>query len=275
MKPFVILLSLLLMCGCESHSRSTRSNVMEYLYPKDTEAPLPNPQGARLQLPLSIGIAFVPSQTGRYRDYAIAGFDEKPLLEVVRKSFIDRPWVKQIKIIPSSYLTPQGGFDNLEQVGRLYQVDVIVLVSVDQIQYSDPNLLSLTYYSIVGAYVLPGNTNDTRTLIDAAAFDVNSRVFLLRAPGQSHLGGHSTGVGDEAALRRKSHEGLQVAMTDLAKNLDEEVNGFKAEVQSGERKEVTIIDREGRSLRAGGAAGFWEAVVASGLCLALIMRRRV
>lgn len=255
------LLVLLAMPGCntpETHVR--RSSLMDYLYPKEKSAPVPNPAGARLKLPLRLGVAFVPGGTASWRvQNLMAPGQEKPLLDVVRQSFKDKPWVSEIKLIPSAYLRPGGGFENMDQVARMYGVDVMALVSVDQVQHTDPRWYSFTYLSIVGAYVLPGDANDTITLIDAAVYDVASHTFLLRAPGQSRMKGSSTWAHREVQLREHSARGLQAAMTDLAKNLDEEVGAFKAEVASGDRKDVDVVDRQGVSLRQSGGRNFGGA----------------
>ena len=245
----VIVLVLLLFTGCSTFGpqrRHFRSNLVDYLYPSGM--PSRSHAAARLQLPLKIGIAFVPSQQGTLDPQS-----EQRLADIVRKGFAGRDWVGQITTIPSSYLEMRGGFDNLEQVARLMDVDVVALVSVDQIQYSDPTMLSLLYISIVGEYVLPGDRNDTRTLIDVAVVDVNSHSFLLRAPGTSRIGGMATPVEGERVLRKKSDEGLRLAMVDLTRNLDTEVASFKASVASGARENVDIVTREGKSIRGGGA----------------------
>jgi len=249
----------------ETHVR--RSSLLDYLYPKEKAAPAPNPAGARLKLPLRLGIAFVPGGGHSWRvQNLLAPGQEKPLLDVVKHSFKDKPWVGEIKLVPSTYLRAGGGFENMDQVARMYGVDVMALVSVDQIQYTDPKWYSFTYLSVVGAYVLPGDANDTRTLIDAAVYDVASHTFLLRAPGQSQLKGSSTWAYRERQLREHSGKGLALAMEDLAKNLDAEVAAFKAEVASGERKDVDVVDRQGVSLRQsggrnfGGAFGWLEAL---------------
>lgn len=275
------IVALLAASGCqEPRTISHRSGLMEYLYPKRKDAPAPNPSGARLHLPLRLGIVFVPSQYGSWRvANLIPAAGEKPLLDIVKGTFKDKPWVKDIKVIPSSYLTPSGGFDNLDQVSRLYGVDVVALVSVDQIQYTDPKWYSFAYLSIIGAYVLPGDANDTRTLIDAAVFDVPTRTFLLRAPGQSLVKGSSTLVDRERRLREASSKGLELAMQELAKNLVAEVDTFKAEVAAGDRKDVDVIDRQGQSLRATGGRGFggaagWEAVAALALAAGAALNRR-
>ena len=43
----------------------------------------------------------------------------------------------------------------------MFGIDVIVLLSYDQVQFRDEGLLSLTYWTVVGAYTIPGEKNDT------------------------------------------------------------------------------------------------------------------
>jgi len=274
-------LILLTSLGCnEPHTTTRRSSLMDYLYPKKQAAPTPNPAGARLKLPLRLGIAFVPAGTSSWRvPNLMAPGQEKPLLDVVKQSFKDRPWISEIKLVPSNYLRPEGGFENMDQVARMYGVDVMALVSVDQIQYTDPRWYSFTYLSIVGAYVLPGDANDTRTLIDAAVYDVASHTFLLRAPGQSQIKGSSTWAHREVQLREHSGKGMQMAMADLAKNLDAEVGAFKAEIASGDRKDVDVVDRKGVSLRESGGKNFggsfgWLELLGGLLALGAAFRMR-
>jgi rhombotail lipoprotein len=249
MRNRIVLLLLVLLCGCSLYGpqrRHYRSNLVDYLFPAGMPS---HPRAtARLQLPLKVGIAFVPGEP-----QTVDPQQEQRLLGIVRKAFVGRDWVGQIQVIPSTYLTTRGGYDNLEQVAQLMNVDVIALVSVDQIQYSDPTALSILYLSIVGEYVLPGDHNDTRTMIDVAVVDVRSRSFLLRAPGTSRIGGMATPVEGDRVLRSKSGEGMRLAMVDLTKNLDTEIGSFKATVASGERSDVDIVTREGKSIRAGGA----------------------
>jgi rhombotail lipoprotein len=251
-------LAVLGILGCNKPQTTTRrSSLMDYLYPKQQSAPAPNPAGARLKLPLKLGIAFVPGGSASWRvQNLMAPGQEKPLLEVVKQSFKDKPWVADIKLVPSTYLRSGGGFENMDQVARMYGVDVMALVSVDQIQYTNPEWYSLAYISIVGAYVLHGDANDTRTLIDAAVYDVASHTFLLRAPGQSQVKGRAAWVNLPRQLREDSEKGMQAAMNDLAKNLGAEVASFKAEVASGDRKDVDVVDRQGVSLRQSGGRNF-------------------
>ncbi len=269
------LLGLVLLLGC-SFARQVhrRSNLMSYLYPKATEAPQPSTQGVRLRLPLRVGIAFVPSEapSGPYggASAALPGTVEKSLLNVLRDAFKSRDWVKEVVVIPSTYLTPGGGFANLDQVSQMFGVDVIALVSIDQFQSSDPYPISFLYLSIVGAYVLPLDHNDTRTLIDTAVFYVPARRFLLRAPGQSRITGHSTAVDVADSMRERSYRGLSMAMTDLSVNLSKEVDAFKQDIISGERNDVDVINKQGTSIRTSGSIGWLWAL---SLLLVVAMRR--
>jgi rhombotail lipoprotein len=269
---------LLLLTGC-SFQRNIRrsSNLMNYLYPVGEGTPREATDVA-LQLPLRLGITFVPADSSSNRwigGPGVAPADiERDLLEIVKKSFTGREWVREIVVIPSGYLTPGGGFQNLDQISKMFNVDVIALASVDQIQSSNPRRMSFLYLTIVGAYVLPLDKNDTRTLIDVAVFHVPSRTFLLRAPGQSHITGSSTAMDVYPTLADKSKRGLTLAMQDVSKNLDDEVKRFKASIASGERRDVDIITTKGESVRKSGSFSWLEAAAALLLAGVLLLARR-
>jgi rhombotail lipoprotein len=233
---------------------------MSYLYPEGARAPEAASGAVSLQLPLRLGIAFVPGDekygSGAWSDTIGPADLEKDMLEVLKHSFQGKEWVREIVPIPSQYLMAGGGFANLDQVARLYKTDVIALISVDQLQSSDPGRLSFLYLSIIGAYTLPLDRNETRTLIDVAAFHVPSRTFLLRAPGTSRIEGHSTAVEVAETLRNKSMKGLREAMDDAAKNLETEVASFKASVAVGRgRMSTSSRARGSRCAAAAPSAG--------------------
>jgi len=259
----VLVLAVLGACSSSRHVQR-RSSLLSYL--NQMEAPRANPN-VRLQLPLRIGIAFVPPETstGRWMADFRTVFPpdaESRLLSIVKKAFIGRDWVSEIVVIPSAYLTPHGGFENLDQVAHLMNVDVVALASLDQLQVSNPRRASFLYVSVIGAYLLPLDRNETRTMIDTAVFHVPSRTFLLRAPGVSSITGSSTAMDIGAKLDERSLKGFELAMQDVARNLNGEVDQFKASVASGERKDVDIVTSEGKSVRGGGAFGWWEAIAA-------------
>ena len=276
MRIRLVLAVIFLTAAC-SHSREARrsSSLMDFLYPEASEAPALG--NAQLQLPLRVGIAFVPVQhDGGYGWSAdIPAETEQRLLSILRDSFAERDWVSEIEIIPSTYLRSKGGFESLDQVARLFRTDVIVLASVDQIQNSDPTPLSFLYLSIIGAYTLPLDKNETRTMVDVAAFHVPSRTFLLRAPGTSRVRGLSTAVGVGEAMREASYRGFAEALEDAAGNLDREVESFKAEVIAGTRSDVDVIDRSGTSIRKSGRVSPMEGAAALLLLAAALSWRRI
>jgi rhombotail lipoprotein len=141
------------------------------------------------------------------------------------------PFVKSIEVIPSGYLVPEGSFANLQQLQSMFGLDVVALVSYDQIQFSSESTLSLAYLTIVGAYVIAGEKNDTRTMLDTAVYDIESRKLLFRAPGLSEIKGSAAIVNLANELRRDSQQGFEHASTNLIANLDAELGQFRARIK--------------------------------------------
>lgn len=120
--------------GCASwhgKRRSQGTSVMQFLYPKEipfvTEERIPE-----LRLPLRVGVAFVPSPSGR--DHAAMTPSEQQrsaLVETVAERFRSLPYIAKVEHIPSAYLRPEGGFANLDQIGAMFGIDVIALVAYD------------------------------------------------------------------------------------------------------------------------------------------------
>src|SRR5207245_7358678 len=170
------------------------SSAVEYLYPKNlshTEEPgIPV-----LSLPLKVGIAFLPEDQSLGLNHGFLCSDSQPfteeqkiaLMKEVSDKFKKYPFVQSIQLIPSPYLTPRGSFANLDQLRSMFGVDVIALLSYDQVQFTDEGAWSLTYWTIVGLYTIPGEKNDTHTMLDAVVYDIASRKMLFRAPGVSHI----------------------------------------------------------------------------------------
>lgn len=219
----------LAMSGCAGHvTRHNSSSVVSYLYP-DKDKPIEAASIPRLSLPLRVGVAFVPRSSGRD-----AGFTEKAkteLLGEVANHFKLHTFVSSLEIIPSVYLSPGGSFANLDQTRSMHGIDVIVLVSYDQTQFTDEGLASITYWTLIGAYIIPGEKNDTHTMVDAVVYDIQSRKMLFRAPGISHIKGHSTLVNLSEELRQDSLQGFKLASDDLLVKLDEQLALFKQRVK--------------------------------------------
>lgn len=257
-------------CAVLSPPRSERraTSLMNYLYPGKsgkTESPtLPT-----LTVPLRVGVAFVPAtgDSGKpaaasWEDAAFPEVSRKRLIETVAAQFRSLPFVRAIEIIPTSYLTPGGGFKNLDQVRQLFGVDVIALLSFDQTQNTDRGILSLTYWTIVGAYVVPAEKNLTLTLLDAAVFDIPSRTLLFRAPGVSTVQGDATPVNLSEALRLNSERGFRESATNLVGNLTLELASFQQRIKE-RPEEVKLV----RTADYRGGAGAWGVTELLMLCL--------
>jgi rhombotail lipoprotein len=244
-------LTLSTLSGCATwlnqSSRTQRGTVVEYLYPKG-DRPTLAPTVPELRLPLRVGIAFVPGE--RFGDLSEAERDQ--LLNRVKSAFANRPYISAIEVIPSAYLRAGGGFDNLEQAARMFNVDVVTLLSYDQVQFNDSNRLSLLYWTIVGAYLVNGDQFDVNTLVDASVFDVKSRNLLFRAPGTSQIKGSSPMVKFTEASRAARGEGFRQAIDSLIPQLDKQLEAFKVRVR--EEKVARIVEKPGYS-RSGGDSG--------------------
>lgn len=227
--------------GCAGQQVRTNSSVVEYLYPKE-KAAVVQPSIPHLTLPLKVGIAFVPEQrssrqgmtmwAGVAGGSALTEQEKITLLNKVADHFKSYEFVKSIEVIPSAYLTAKGGFDNLDQIKTMYGVDVVALVSYDQVQFTDEGMLSLTYWTLVGAYVVSGEKNDTSTMMDTVVYDIASRKMLFRAPGLSRVQGSATAINLSEKLRKDSVESFRVATDDMVKNLDIQLAAFKEKVKA-------------------------------------------
>jgi rhombotail lipoprotein len=228
--------------GCAHQAkRHNSSSVYEYLY-SDKEGYIETPGTPLLSLPLRVGIAFVPETSGRHR--TLTEKDKMSLMNEVSKHFKKYEFVKDIELIPSAYLTKKGSFANLDQIRTMYGVDVIALLSYDQTQFTDEGLASIMYWTIVGAYIIPGEKNDTHTMVDAAVYDIQSRKMLFRAPGISHIKGLATPINLNEELRTDSLQGFKEASTDVITNLDIQLELFKEKVKE-QPEEFKVVQRPG------------------------------
>lgn len=231
-KTLLCALALLLLGGCASmfapRSVHQAGSVVDYLYPDAREAPALQPSVTRLRLPARVGIAFVPGGAAG----GPSDLERQQLLERVKAAFSQYDFIGNIEVIPSSYLRPRGGFDNLDQIARMFDVDVMVLVSYDQIRFNDVNRLAVLYWTVVGAYVIKGDRYDVQTLVDAAVFDVHSRKLLFRAPGTSQVKGTSTLAGYSQEIRGAQNDGYGQAVGQLIPNLQAQLAGFRERVKS-------------------------------------------
>ncbi len=227
------------------------------------------PAVPHMALPLRVGIAFVPeTKDDRNRSRPLDEAARRKLLEDVADHFKDLPFVSGIEIIPSTYLTPGGGFRNLDQIAAMHDIEAVALVAFDQIQHSDETLLSISYLTIVGSYVIPGEKNDTSTMLDTAVYHIPSRKMLFRAPGTSSVKGRATPINVVEHLRKNSAEGFAKANEQMIANLDAELERFKVRVK--EQPEQFVVSHK-PGYRGGGGFG---PTLAAALLAALALSRR-
>jgi len=265
-------------CALMGPERAHRANnLFKYLYANQSSH-TDSPTIPTLSLPLRVGVAFVPDDSGdakhSYYAHEDSMFSEAAKMELLKKvseQFKSYPFVKSIAIIPTPYLAPRGGFENLEQLQRMYGIDVMALVSYDQMQFTDEGLLSMSYWTIVGLYVVQGEKNETRTLLDAAVYDIASRKLLFRAPGLSSVKESSTPINQSEQLRLDSEKGFTLAATNLVAGLKVELESFRERVKSSPT-EFKVTHKAGYS--SGGAFGPMDTALVALMGISALWMRR-
>ncbi|USD33803.1 MULTISPECIES: rhombotarget lipoprotein [Vibrio] len=249
--------------GCSGLGQSEEtasSSLVDFLYPNTKDYQEHQPTIPHLVLPVNVGIAFVPSS--KYGKLDLSSKRKHEILSKVKNEFLGLDYVNRIEIISDPYLRSGGGFDNLKQISRLYDVQVMALVSYDQVARSSQNNAALLYWTIVGMYLIPGDQNTTQTFVDTAVFDINSSKLLFRAPGLSNVGSLSTAVGIEETFYENSEKGFDLAVTDMVNNLGSELDLFKIRIK--EEKVANVSYDSGYS---GGSIHWFVLVVLASLSL--------
>ncbi len=280
-------------CGTIEVRKTT--NALEYLYPEGTEE-VP-PQDVAINLPVRVGVAFAPGGSGskagvgtgywqREIHEPLSEYEKEQLLERVARDLREHDFVGGVEVIPGLYLQPGGGFADLDKLKTMFGLDVMVLLSYDQLQFSESNGWSVTYLTIVGAWVADGEDNQTQTFVDAVVYDIRSRALLFRTAGTASTGESATAIGTAASLRSQSREGFDVATDQLVANLQTALSGFGDAALTGHVRgsgtpaiEITAsheysgaVSFEGGHYR--GALGLPELALLGLLLLAFTLERR-
>ena len=223
--------------ACQRHAQNS-SSLVDFLYPDGNASP---PQSAQpeLHIPLRVGLAFLPS-TGAESEGGLDAAHKEILLRDIRQRFISRKFVAEIVMIPDYYLKGKSGFEGLAGVQRLYGVDLMALVSYDQVAHQDNNNWSLGYLTIIGAYVLKGSRHDVSTIVDLAVVDPSTHLMLLRAGGIDSRSGSATLVRENRDLRDASALGFNAATQQMIDQFDTALTKFEADVREG-KTNVKIV----------------------------------
>lgn len=254
-------LTVLLLAACSSlwniggETRSgVSSSLVDYLYPAGEVPPDLQNTIPYLELPLRVGIAFVPGQGGRS---VISEATKIELLEKVKAEFVSREYIEHIEVIPDTYLRSSKGINGMQQVARLYGVDVMALVSYDQVAVSEDNPASFLYWTIVGAYVIPATSNEVQTFVDTAVFDVNTARLLFRAPGVDKTSDRSTLIESGEVVRKTRDASFAAAMGAMTQSLATELDSFRVRM----KEDPKVAQAEWKPGYGGGGAIGWLSVL--------------
>jgi len=224
--------SLLCLGACNSVEVVKRSSVLDYLYPEGT--PAVPATDVQLTLPLRVGVAFAPGESRLDGgDGRLSDVKKQQLLGRIVAAFQDHDAIGSVTPVPTLYLKSGGGFANLEQLAATFGLDIMVLLSFDQAQFSETSNWGLTYWTIVGAYVVEGENNQTHTFLDAAVFDIRSHALLFRAAGTDIRGDSATPAELQDVMRQQSEAGFSNATDDLVVQLGEALAAFSAQAATG------------------------------------------
>lgn len=232
---------------CESRTHNS-SSLVTFLYPNGNEPP-PADSTPELHLPLRVGLAFLPSGGPAA---ALDAAHQQELLERIRQRFNQRSFVREIVVIPDYYLRGNRGFEGLQGVQRLYNIDLMALVSYDQVTHEENNNWSLGYLTIVGAYLLKGNSHDLATLVDLAVVDPTTRSLVIRAGGVDTRQGSSTLIDEARESREAASAAFSAATDQMIANFDAALTQFESDVRAG-RANVRVVHKDGGP--RGGATG--------------------
>ena len=229
------------------------SSLVDFLY-GSKEVP-PVDAEVRLQLPIRVGLGFLPSSG----DSEPTAIERAKVLAEIRDNFKSLRYVSEIVPIPDYYLRTDrrdgqsSGLAQIEQLSRLYRLDLFALVSYDQITDSSSNAASLAYWTIVGAYIVPADRNETHTLIDLAVIDPRTRSLVLRSGGTSALHGHTPGMDVERHGTAQRSKGFELATASLVDNFARELVDFEARVKEGTATVKVVSNASGGGGGGGGA----------------------
>jgi rhombotail lipoprotein len=260
--------SALLVSGCTTTQLHRATSVVDYLYPRE-RAPIAAQGIPELHVPMRAAIAFVPDASPRSGATSALTEEQKlALLERVAARFRALDVVDSIERIPSAYLTPGGGFANLDQIATMFGVETIALVSYDQTQFTDAGFGRVALFTVVGAFFVPSEKNATHTMLDTVVVHVPSRKLLFRAPGTSQVRSEATLRAQARELRADGGTGFTRAAGAMIENLDAQLAVFRERVKA-RPEEYRVVKRAGfrgvGALRPGSALLLLAAPLAAAM----------
>ncbi len=256
-RSWLLLLLVIALSGCtrawhelggDRNRGGVSSSLVDYLYLEGEEPPPYDETVPQLNLPLRVGLAFVPSNSTRQTE-GLSEAHKQVLLNRVKAAFQQREFISSIDIIPDTYLRSSRGFKTIDQIARIYGLDTIALVSYDQVVHTEDTKASILYWTIVGAYFIKGSKNNVQTFVDTSVFDVKTHKLLFRAPGIDERESTATLINTIEESRQQRTDSFDKAMENMTISLDSELNRFIDRVK--QEKVATVVHRPGYS--GGGA----------------------
>lgn len=281
---FLLLPLLALVAGCTGSLPPSRrvNSALDFLYPQGVTAAEPA-SAVILNLPVRVGLAFSPNRSNQ--PDPITEEQKQRLLARVAAAFKEHEAIGHLEVVPAIYLRAGGGFDNLEQIRKSLGLDLMVLLSYDQSQFTESTRASWTYLTVVGPLLIEGEKNDTRTVMDAVVYDIRSRALLFRAAGESTVKGSSSPLNVTRKRRTFASEGFEKATPSLIASLNSALARFEEQAKNGTVQgpgtpAIALYNAQGERITAGGggkgggALGIPELLAAVLLGASLTIRRR-
>jgi len=233
-------------CG---HREQASTPLVQFLYGDDQNVPKRDAT-VTLNLPIRVGLAFLPPRNGNPNDGPTPVQRER-ILNEIRNHFADLPYVADIMPLPAYYFDLQrdDGMRQLRQLARLQRLDLVALVSYDQRSETRENRRAITYLTIVGGLIFQGTHNETQTIIDLAVVEPEGKSLVLRAGGVSSGSGSNAAIDQSHALAKQQRVGFDQATDMLIANFRTELAGLESRVRAG-TADIKVV-KEGRG--GGGA----------------------
>jgi rhombotail lipoprotein len=263
--------------GCLLHCGKTQrasTPLVRFLYGDEARVPRHDAQ-VQLQLPIRVGLAFLPPRPGGLNEGPTA-VERERILRAIRGNFANLPYVAEIVPVPAYYfeMTRGDGMQQLEQLARLQRLDLMALISYDQRSTTRENRRALAYLTIVGAAIMKGNHNETQTIIDLAVVEPIGRSLVLRAGGISSTANSAAAIDQGHKLQKQQRVGFDLATDNLIANFRTELADFESRVKAG-TADIRVVNRARTSGGGNGGSGAFDPLLLAGFAAIWLIRVRL
>lgn len=226
----VVLLACLLLTGCSgiwhavsgnNTNQEVSSSLLNYLNRNEDMRDPVVKDDLPLNLPLRVGLAFVPAVSYGAQNFSEAYKNE--LLEEVKASIKDHTCIQNVIVIPDTYIRSGSEFEGIDKLAGQYRLDVMALISYDQVTHIDDTKASILYWTMAGAYFVKGSKNSVDTFVDLAVFDTRTHRLIFRVPGVNKMEVTTTLINGAEDMRKARRISFKRAMKDMTGHLNETI----------------------------------------------------